>query len=949
MSHPEGAFRGAGPNRSVGDTDDALAPRRNLDELKRLERGLALIRWFAVILGSYLVAETNSGPPPHASHSIIVGGQAIIGVLGLGNAAIVLSTRRARSLLAIRRVGVAAFALDAGVIFALVWTFSYAPTDTTWVILYFLPLEGALRYELPGAVGALPAILASELAREAFLAERFPAYGFVIANVGFRVGTGVIIALFAGLIARSLVREARRLQETAHREAAARQEIATFNKVILAGIDTTDLEESLQFMAEAIGQQLGFHVCAILLLDEGALWVGGLHGLPDSAKERSVLVGEGITGTVAISGRPMLVPDVTKSPTYIEIDPEVRTEFAVPLKIGEEIIGVLDVESRIPSALSGPTLDLLARLADQIALVVHNARLQAEQRATLERLAEREREKHEAETKFRTLVENIPAITYTADVDEASTKFYVSPQVEPLLGVTPAEWEADPREWIRQLHPEDSERVLAETAASRLTGEPFCLEYRLLSRDGRVVWFHDDSVVIRDAEGRPAFVQGVMQDITERKRAQDALDIRLGQQAAVAQLGRSALEGTDVPRLMDEAVALTAQGLDVEYSKALELLPDGKALLLRAGVGWREGYVGHATVATGRGSQPGYTLLSSGPVIVEDYGAETRFGAASLLQEHGVESGMSVVIRGPDRPFGVLGADTSRRRTFTNDDANFIQAIANVLAAAIERRQAEDQLRESYQMLRATDKERRRLLSHLVQAQEEERHRIAADIHDDPIQKMVAVGMRLQMLQAGLIDAEQQADVVKKLHDTVALSIASLRHLLFELRPPILDQEGLVAALHQYMEHPEVGIEFRIENRLIDEPRGETRVILYRIAQETLANVRKHARARRVEVFLGEQDGGFLVRISDDGEGFSPQEAITAVPGHLGLTAMRERAEMAGGWCRVRSIPRGGTTVEFWLPAQAQSRGSGSESEPAGPRSDRLTLIPAAVAPARDP
>jgi PAS domain S-box-containing protein len=179
----------------------------------------------------------------------------------------------------------------------------------------------------------------------------------------------------------------------------------------------------------------------------------------------------------------------------------------------------------------------------------------------------------------------------------------------------------------------------------------------------------------------------------ERKGA-EALKARARQQAVVAELGQRALAATDLPTLMNEAVVLVAQTLELEYCKVLELLPNGNALLLRAGVGWEDGCVGHATVSAGSQSQAGYTLLSDEPVIVEDLRTETRFSGPPLLRDHGVVSGMSVIIPGGDRPFGVLGAHTTRRRTFTNDDIHFLQAVANVLASAIDRTWVEEALRE---------------------------------------------------------------------------------------------------------------------------------------------------------------------------------------------------------------------------------------------------------------
>jgi PAS domain S-box-containing protein len=134
----------------------------------------------------------------------------------------------------------------------------------------------------------------------------------------------------------------------------------------------------------------------------------------------------------------------------------------------------------------------------------------------------------------------------------------------------------------------------------------------------------------------------------------------------------------------------------------LELLPAGNSLLLRAGFGWKEGVVGQEKVSAGTQSQAGYNLLSGKPVIVEDLSTETRFIGPSLLREHGVVSGMSVIIPGRDRPFGVLGAHTVKRRAFSKDDIHFLESVANVLSEAIERKRAEGALRESEEQLRLT-------------------------------------------------------------------------------------------------------------------------------------------------------------------------------------------------------------------------------------------------------
>lgn len=243
-----------------------------------------------------------------------------------------------------------------------------------------------------------------------------------------------------------------------------------------------------------------------------------------------------------------------------------------------------------------------------------------------------------------------------------------------------------------------------------------------------------------------------------------------------------------------------------------------------------------------------------------------------------------------------------------SDDAGHPYLLRGLLLDITERKAAEEALLHSEELVR-------RLYARLLEVQEEERARIADDIHDDTIQAIAAVGIRLQTILKRPDDGDREADLLK-LDETVAHAIRRLRYLLFELRPRVLDEEGLSAALQTYavvmQEQTDTIVE--VHSTLAVEPSRETRVTLYRIAQEALANVRKHADARRVSVTVEPRSGGYLVRIEDDGVGFDPASLDASRPGHLGLPAMRERAEMSGGWCRVTSEVGRGTRVEFWMP-----------------------------------
>jgi PAS domain S-box-containing protein len=236
------------------------------------------------------------------------------------------------------------------------------------------------------------------------------------------------------------------------------------------------------------------------------------------------------------------------------------------------------------------------------------------------------------------------------------------------------------------------------------------------------------------------------------------------------------------------------------------------------------------------------------------------------------------------------------------------------------RKQSEAKAQKSFELVEQANEERRRLLDRLVRAQEEERERIANDIHDDSVQVLTALVIRLDTLRRRLADPEL-AGMVDEIEQTARTSITRLRHLMFELRPAALDRDGLVPALRLYLDSvaAERGLGYDLLDGLAREPGPACRATLYRIAQEALSNVVKHAAATTVRVAVEQEQDGTLVRIADDGRGFLA--GLESAPGHLGLASMRERAELSGGWWRLESRPGEGTTVEFFVPEDAAPAG----------------------------
>jgi PAS domain S-box-containing protein len=177
--------------------------------------------------------------------------------------------------------------------------------------------------------------------------------------------------------------------------------------------------------------------------------------------------------------------------------------------------------------------------------------------------------------------------------------------------------------------------------------------------------------------------------------------LRALQHAAIAALGERALAGLKPLALMEDAVDRLRTALEVEYVKVCELVGDGPHFIVRAGSGWKPGTVGNPALVDEGDSQANFTLQTDRPVIVSDIARETRFGTQPLLTAHQVVSGISVLIRGRDGPYGVLAAHSTRRRRFSADDASVLESAANILALALDRDRTDSQLRESEGRLRA--------------------------------------------------------------------------------------------------------------------------------------------------------------------------------------------------------------------------------------------------------
>jgi len=287
------------------------------------------------------------------------------------------------------------------------------------------------------------------------------------------------------------------------------------------------------------------------------------------------------------------------------------------------------------------------------------------------------------------------------DWNPAATRIFGYSKIE-VLGKTPA-----------ILHKPEVASVLTQQIIEKMKANgKWVGQINFIRKDGSEGLCETTVVPMLDKSYQVVGTIGVNRDITEQKRAQDnenklleSLKYRERLQAGVALIGQKALKTSNIYKLIDQVVTIVTKTLNVEFSEVLELLPGNHAFLLCAGVGWEKNLVGKATFSAGEKSQAGYTLLANQPVIVKDLFVETRFPGSPLLHNYRVVSGATVIIpnleikesqnsnfHNSQKVWGVLGVHTKEYREFTHDDIYFLQAIANILANAIERHANEERL-----------------------------------------------------------------------------------------------------------------------------------------------------------------------------------------------------------------------------------------------------------------
>jgi PAS domain S-box-containing protein len=524
-----------------------------------------------------------------------------------------------------------------------------------------------------------------------------------------------------------------------------------------------------------------------------------------------------------------------------------------------------------------------------------------------------------AEEQHRSLVEDGPAIVYLHDAHEAPARLtYISPQIVELLGYPHEAWTEDPLFWVGVVHPDDRERVLREDARAIEDELPLDIEYRMVAKGGAEAWVHDRVMVVRDPEGAAMFRQGVRLDVTDRRRAEDEYRAALDRQL----------------RLANRLELLHQVDLDVLASRSIDEMAGRTLDHLRLLVPYDRGSVTAIDPATGRFTYlavragPGLTLEPDLESLVPDAAAREILSrdlvVADLEELHhrspyfegaraiGIRSALLVALHTDDGQGGVLALTSRTLGAFDEEALDIAKEVGSELAIAIAQMRLREALGARAEELERLAEERRQMLHRIVRAQEEERERVALELHDGLGQLLTSISLFASDLEDEV--GEEARARASRVNELIGRAIADSRALVWSLRPPELDRLGLVPALRR------LASETSVQDTTVDlhEEIGDIRLgpeseaVVYRVVQEAVHNAQKHAHASAISILLQRHDGQLTTLVEDDGCGFDPSGIS---PGRgLGLIGMRERAELVEGDLVVESARDAGTRVRLMVP-----------------------------------
>jgi PAS domain S-box-containing protein len=538
----------------------------------------------------------------------------------------------------------------------------------------------------------------------------------------------------------------------------------------------------------------------------------------------------------------------------------------------------------------------------------------------------------ESEGRFRQLAESINEVFWLVTLDNTEV-LYVSPVYERVFGRSRESLYRDPRSWLEAVHPEDRERVQRAADEKGARGK-LDETYRVVRADGSIRWIHDQGFPIRDASGRIYRYAGIAEDVTDRRRAEEERAALLESESKARAEAEAALERLHaIQSITDLALARLAlddllsellarlrkalggdfafiQLIDEKYDSLSIRAADGVALNLVIGVRVPIGEAVAGRIAADGRPRIVYDLSTTDVSRIEGLPPELR----GLLR--GSMLGTPLQVEG--RVIGVVSVASERPRRFTEEDLRLLQVVADRAAPAIERCRLAEAVRASGEQLKALS---RRLLT----AQEEERRRLAVELHDELGQVLTAVKINLASLERQAGAATAPAHLMDAIA-SVDRAMESVRDLALDLRPSVLDDLGLHAAVRWYADRfaRTTHIDVHLSVDAVPHLPSELEIACFRVAQEALTNVARHAQARNVWVDLHLVAEALDLRVRDDGIGFDAGVARERAIGgaSMGLLGMQERISLAGGEYELSTRPGGGTEVRARLPLGGNARGT---------------------------
>ncbi len=287
-----------------------------------------------------------------------------------------------------------------------------------------------------------------------------------------------------------------------------------------------------------------------------------------------------------------------------------------------------------------------------------------------------------SEARYRALTEHIPAIIYETPFGEGGTSFYAGPQIERLLGFSQQEWTESSKLWLKQLHPEDRVRVLTALSQSHDSGEPFSTEYRLTSRDGRPIWFHDEAVVVRDEQGNPLFLHGIMLEVNERKQAEENLRHYAVRLTLLNELGQQIAAELDIEGVLTQAAYLVREGFGYHHVALFTLDRERDELVMRACAGsYGRLFTPGRRLKIGQG-MVGWVAQHGERLLANDVTREPRYANVDPDITTS-QSELSVPIRTGGEVVGVLDVQSPQSGAFDNNDIQVMETLADQVAVAI--------------------------------------------------------------------------------------------------------------------------------------------------------------------------------------------------------------------------------------------------------------------------